>query len=107
MSYAEYLAEMLRPLGVYDMEQGDFQRAELEGQGAALDRCGEKLDQTAREMILWTAEDEGLTAVEALLPYRPLAQNINDAERRWRPFSALTRAPLPCRRSMIIWRAAV
>ena len=88
MNYAEYLAQLLRPLGVYDMEQGSFQRAELEGQGAALDRCGEKLDLAAREMILWTAENVGLTAVEALLPYRPVTQNI---QRRRAAVAALLR----------------
>lgn len=88
MGYTEYLTELLRPLGVYDMETGGFQLAELAGQGAALDGCGTELDRMAREMLLYTAEDTGLTAVETLLPHRPVTQ---DTERRRAALAALLR----------------
>lgn len=88
MGYAEYLIGLLRPLGVYDMECGTIQLAELEGQGNALDGCGGALDRTAREMLLCTAEAEGLTAVERLLPHRPVTQ---DVQRRRAALAALLR----------------
>jgi len=62
--------------------------AELAGQGTALDGCGGKLDRMAREMLLCTAEDEGLTAVETLLPHRPVTQEL---ERRRAALAALLR----------------
>lgn len=88
MGYAEYLSGMLYPLGVYALEEGSFNRAELEGQGRALDACSSELDRIAREMILCTAEDDGLTAVETLLPHRPVTKDVN---RRRAALAALLR----------------
>ena len=88
MSYVEYLREMLCPLGVYTMEEGSFHLAELEGQGNALDACGAELDRIAREMLPCTAENEGLTAVETLLPHRPVTSGV---ERRRAALAALLR----------------
>ena len=76
MSYAEYLVGLLRPLGVYDWSEGTFQRAELAAFGQALDACAAELELVQREMLVSTAEDTGLTAVEALLPYRPVADSL-------------------------------
>jgi len=76
MGYADYLRELLRPLGVYDLEGGRFSPAELTAQGSALDGCGARLDQVEREMLLCTAEDTGLTAIETLLPRRPVAETV-------------------------------
>lgn len=73
MSYAEHLKQLLSPLGIYDWEKGVFHRAEVASQGAALDGCEAELERIQREMLLSTAEDEGLEAVERLLPYRPVA----------------------------------
>lgn len=88
MNYAEHLAQLLQPLGVYDWEKGTFHRAELAAQGDALDRCGQALEEIQREMTLATAEDEGLAAVEALLPYRPVTDSL---ERRRAALAALLR----------------
>lgn len=88
MGYADYLEELLRPLGVYDWDGGRFHRAELAAQGAALDRCAGEMDRIVREMLPSTAEDEGLAAVEALLPYRPVAGSL---ERRRAALCALLR----------------
>ena len=88
MGYAEYLNGMLYPLGVYALEEGSFNRAELEGQGEALDDCASELDRIAREMLLCTAEAEGLTAVETLLPHRPVTK---DVARRRAALAALLR----------------
>jgi len=74
MGYADYLRELLRPLGVYDLDGGVFSPAELTAQGGALDECGARLDRVEREMLLCTAEDVGLTAVETLLLRRPVSE---------------------------------
>ena len=88
MGYAEYLSELLRPLGVYDLDGGTFSPASLAAKGAALDGCAGELDRVAREMLVLTAEDTGLEAVEALLPYRPVA---DDLDRRRQALAALLR----------------
>lgn len=93
MSYAQRLEELLRPLGVYNWDQGVFHRAELAAEGAALDGVEKRLEDTEREMLLATAEREGLDAVEWLLPYRPVADT---PERRRAALSALLRIGGDC-----------
>ena len=65
MSCGEYLKELLRPLGVYRLE-GTINGGELEAQGRALDGVAGTLDTIQREMLLTTAEDGGLEAIESL-----------------------------------------
>ncbi len=88
MSYESYLAELLRPLGVYDLREGTVNRGELAAYGGALDGVGAELDGTAREMSLATAESFGLERIEALLPYRPVCVT---ADQRRRALAALLR----------------
>lgn len=88
MAYEEYLAQLLRPLGVYDLDEGTFSNAELHGDGVALDGVESELDRIAREMLVLTAQDEGLEAVEALLPYRPVTDQL---DRRREALAALLR----------------
>lgn len=76
MGYGTYLAELLRPLGVYDLSRGTVNRGELDGYGAALDAGFDHLEDTGREMNLETAEDFGLARVEELLPYRPASDTL-------------------------------
>jgi len=73
VKHLEYLVELLRPLGVYDLRDGRINRGELECYSAGLDEGLDGLDATAREMALATAEDFGLEQVESLLPYRPIS----------------------------------
>ena len=75
MSYARYLKELLRPLGVYRLE-GGLGAGELEAVGAALDACGARLEAIQREMLLSTAENEGLERVEKLLARRPVTDSL-------------------------------
>ena len=88
MGYAEYLRGLLQPLGVYDLEGGTFQLAELSAQGSALDGCGVLLDRVEREMMLRTAQDDGLAAIETLLPRRPVVETV---EQRRKALAALLR----------------
>ena len=77
MSYGAYLKAMLEPMGVYRLE-GSHNGGELDSIGAALDSVDGALEHTRREMILLTAEDEGLEAVEALLTRRPVTSGLKD-----------------------------
>ena len=88
MSYAGYLKELLRPLGVYNLEDGTFNAAELDGIGAALDVCMAYLEHLEREMIVSTAQDMGLDQVEALLSLHPATE---DTDRRRAALAALLR----------------
>lgn len=88
MGYESYLAQLLRPLGVYDLGAGSVNRGELGAYGKALDQGLEQLEETAREMSLATAEGVGLELVEELLPYRPVSA---DARQRRQALAALLR----------------
>lgn len=88
MKHEEYLVELLRPLGVYDLSRGTVNRGELAAYGLELDGVWGALDETAREMSLVTAEDDGLALVEALLPYRPVCETV---EQRRQALAALLR----------------
>ncbi len=79
MSYARYLKNLLEPMRVYRLE-GTLNGGELESAGAALDGVEAALDEAEREMLLSTAEDWGLAAVEELLVHRPAAPTL--AQRR-------------------------
>lgn len=74
MSYAQYLKELLRPLGVYRLE-GTFGGGELEVQGAALDGAMERLEEVQRESSLLTAESWGLERTARLFARRPVASD--------------------------------
>lgn len=72
MSHAQYLRDLLRPLGIYDLE-APFNGGELDVQGAALDGAMEQLEETERESSLATAEGWGLEKIAGLLARRPVA----------------------------------
>lgn len=78
MRYAEYLKQLLSPLGVYDLNAGTFNEAELYALGAQLDRVANQLEHAEREALLATAEQEGLARREALLPGGSAAQTVLD-----------------------------
>ena len=71
MGYGGYLKELLGPLGVYDLSEGSLSGGELEAAGAALDGCGAAVERAEREVILSTAEGEGLRLREDLFAHRP------------------------------------
>ena len=56
MSYAQYLRQLLAPLGVYDLD-APFQGGELDAWGEALDQVEDSLEEANRETCLATAED--------------------------------------------------
>ena len=72
MSHAQYLRDLLRPLGVYNLE-APFNGGELDVQGAALDGAMDWLEEVQRESSLATAEDWGLDNTAQLFVRRPVA----------------------------------
>lgn len=88
MGHEQYLLELLRPLGVYDLRARSVNRGELAVYGAGLDEGLAQLEEAAREMCLTTAEGKGLEQVECLLPYRP---SSGDVTGRRRALAALLR----------------
>ena len=66
MGYYNYLCELLRPLRVYRLDEGSLSGAELYAAGEGLDAVAEALEKAAREGVLMTAEDEGLSRRERL-----------------------------------------
>jgi len=72
VSYANYLRELLRPLGVYDLN-APFNGGELDAAGAALDAVEGSLDELRREADLTTAESWGLELLAKLFVRRPVA----------------------------------
>lgn len=72
MRHAQYLRELLRPLGVYDLS-APFNGGELEAQGEALDNLRVWLEEIQRESSLAEAEDWGLENVAKLFARRPVA----------------------------------
>lgn len=88
MNHVDYLVRLLRPLGVYDLRAGTINRGELEAYGLRLDEGFGQLNEIAREMSLVTAEGFGLENIEALLPYRPASETV---EQRRQALAALLR----------------
>lgn len=72
MSHAQYLRDLLRPLGVYDLT-APFNGGELDAQGEALDAVCARLEDIQKEASLATAEGWGLEKVASLLTRRPVA----------------------------------
>lgn len=72
MSHARYMRQLLRPLGVYDLE-APFISGELDAQGQALDEVMDRLEEIGRESSLATAEDWGLEQIAGLFARRPVA----------------------------------
>ena len=75
MSYAQYLRQLLAPLGVYDLD-APFQGGELDAWGEALDQVEDSLEEANRETCLATAEDWGLEQTAALFRRRPPASTV-------------------------------
>lgn len=78
MGYRDYLQDLLRPLGVYDLRPGSLSGGETEALGQELDAAAEKLDRVLRESLTLTASAEGLAAAEALFPFSAAGDATED-----------------------------
>lgn len=87
MNNAQYLKELLRPLGVYRLDSS-FLGAELETLGQELDGLESLLDEVQREMCLATAVGPGLEQIAGLLARRPVT---NEARQLGEALAALLR----------------
>jgi len=67
MGYTNYLKDLLRPMGIYDLTDGGG-AAELCALGNALDEVFAAVSMSERECIVPTAEERGLSAYEEILP---------------------------------------
>ena len=87
MSSASDMKELLRPLGVYQLEES-FLGTELDCLGGALDQAQEWLEEIQREMSLVTARGDGLERMAELFVSRPVT---DDPEQLAASLAALTR----------------
>lgn len=74
MSYGEYLRELLRPLGVYALQEDSLSGGAVAALGAALDDAEAAIDRQSRESVTMTATEAGLAQMEALFPYMATEQ---------------------------------
>ena len=74
MSYAQYLRDLLRPLGIYDLN-APFSGGELDTEGQALDGAEDFLEEVGRETDLTSARDWGLENLARLFVRRPVADS--------------------------------
>ena len=72
MAYSEYLKQLLRPLGIYDLSPGSLSAGELEALGAGLDSAEQAIDYAEQEGSLPTATGEGLDLWESLFASAPV-----------------------------------
>lgn len=86
MSYAQYLAALLAPLGVYDLSEGSISGAAVAALGRALDKTADQLETAEREALTATAEGIGLARRESLFARTPVAAT---AEQRRAAIAAL------------------
>ena len=75
MTYAQYLRQLLAPLGIYQLN-APFQGGELDALGDAFDQVEGALEELNREACLATAEDWGLEQVASLFRRRPPATTV-------------------------------
>lgn len=87
MSNGQYLKELLRPLGVYSLDNS-FLGAELECVGRRLDELQTHLERIQREMCLTTADGVGIDKIAALFSQRPVT---DDMQQMARSLAALAR----------------
>lgn len=90
MSNAAYMKELLRPLGVYQLDDS-FLGVELECIGRAMDALQKELERIQQEMSLVTACGEGVEKAVKLFGLRPVTQ---DTRQLAKSLSALGRIGL-------------
>ena len=72
MGYGEYLRELLRPLGVYRLDESSLSGAEIAALGEAMDALASSLREGLQNALPMSAEDAGLRRAESLFPFLPV-----------------------------------
>lgn len=80
MGYADYLKSLLRPMRLYNVDDGPGE-CELAADGAELDAVFVELAGVETEMLLPTAQGAGLAKYEDVLPYHPSYITLGDRRR--------------------------
>lgn len=75
MDYALYLKDLLRPVGVYDLESG-IGAWEIESLGAAFDNADDETQTLETESVILSASGYGLENYEKILPYIPAYEDL-------------------------------
>ena len=76
MGYAQYLRDLLEPLGIYTFTDGSVSGGAVEAAGAALDGVSAALEEAEREALVPTAEDWGLAQLEDLFAKHPVSPTL-------------------------------
>lgn len=76
MAYFENLRQLLRPMGVYQLEPESLSGGELWAAGAAMDAACEQIARHLQEAIPLSAQEEGLEQMESLLGVRPASPSL-------------------------------
>lgn len=92
MSYAEKLAALLRPLGVYRLEESSYSGAELAALGAAMDAVQAQLDGILEAASPLTASGDALAQAEALFPLCSAGQTLQARREALAGFWRVTQA---------------
>ena len=77
MSYADYLRDLLRPLGVYDLD-ALVNGGALDTEGAALDEVHSWLEEMERETDLICARDWGVENWQSLFDLCPASRSVEE-----------------------------
>jgi hypothetical protein len=80
VGYYEYLAGLLAPLGIYELNEGAG-ADELRAIGAQMDRLFAEFEEFGRELMPLTANAYGLSGFETLFPYKPAYITTEDRKR--------------------------
>lgn len=72
MGYSDYLRNLLKPLGIYDLSTGSLSGSELDALGLGLDNVDASIAYAEREGSLAMSESEGLDRREALFARAPV-----------------------------------
>ena len=93
MGYADYLKQMLRPLGVYRLDRG-YNKAELDAIGDALDKVSAQLEMQLGCLDYAALGGEYLEKLESLFPIVNFAET--EEERRENVLALLAVNDLSC-----------
>jgi len=77
MGYETYLKDLLRPMRLYELDEG-YGALELQALGGFMDELCADSDHAGRESILATAEDTGLDGWGSILAFYPASGSVEE-----------------------------
>lgn len=76
MDYVTCLQQLLRPLGVYQLQPESLSGGEIWAAGTAMDQASAQIEYHLRQSLALTAQDDGLARLEQLLGVRPVSPDL-------------------------------